>query len=74
MPWIDDDFFFGERPNPGSEGLGIKDGRHEDEWREFSLLESGRVWNIDILLGGVYLGEDGLIGRRSGLAGMCTGG
>jgi hypothetical protein len=28
----------------------MKDGRHEAECREFSLLDIGRVWNIDIVL------------------------
>jgi hypothetical protein len=44
----DDDFFLGERPKPERVGLEMKDGRHELEWREFSLFAIGRVWNIDI--------------------------
>jgi hypothetical protein len=46
----DDDFFFGERPRPESVGFEMKDGRHDAEWREFSLFAIGRVWKIDIVL------------------------
>jgi hypothetical protein len=46
----DDDFFLGDRPRPESVGFEMKDGRHDVEWREFSLLAIGWVWKIDIVL------------------------
>lgn len=46
---MDDDFFFGERPRPDRVGFEMKDGRHDVECREFSLLAIGRAWKIDIL-------------------------
>jgi hypothetical protein len=46
----DDDFFVGERPRPESVGFEMNDGRHDVEWREFSLFAMGRVWKIDIVL------------------------
>jgi hypothetical protein len=67
----DDDFFFGDRPRPESVGFEMKDGRHEVEWREFSLFAMGRVWKIDIVLDVVKLGDNKLIRSRSRLATGC---
>jgi len=69
---MDDNFFFGERPRPERVGFEMKDGRHDVERREFSLLAIGRVWKIDIVvIAGAWLDDYTLIGYRSRLATGC---